>query len=243
MTQIFCTTFNLNSLTPLKIAKEVILIKICLRFLTCFLLFSFIIWTQQADELKKETPSPPDVSTINSLKKYQTDNAVGLRKRNIQNNDCDTISNTDNEEYDNFEEENSKLIYYDNKIVAVKNNSLVKYDSVEKNIVEYKHTNFSLKAKKIIDDLTLNKLIKSPLVRKHDIINDTVDAWAKKTGSEISNLSMYEDQVSLRYKPLIFGGTYPIDVPTGMPNKCNTPRNIEYNEVKTFDIDRPFSFR
>lgn len=137
------------------------------------------------------------------------------------------------------------MLYFNDKIVAIKDDAIVKYnyDSDEGNkIVEYRHTNFSLKAKKIIDDLTVNKLIRNPLVSRRDIINDTVDAWARTTNSGSLRKRLYEDRYGrVRYKPLIFGGTYPIDVPE-LPNVMNDLNNFD-NDVKTFDIDRPFSFR
>lgn len=99
-----------------------------------------------------------------------------------------------------------------------------------------------MKAKKIIDDLTLNKLIKNPLVSKRDIINDTVDAWACNSNVNLRR-RLYEDRFGrVRYKPLIFGGTYPIDVPE-LPDQSFDNKLDNYNEVKTYDIDRPYSYR
>lgn len=181
----------------------------------------------------------PDVSTIKALnKKFRAELSTGLRKRLIHRRNSDSIineySDSDNEGLN--EDDNIDLLYFSdkNKVIAVKDNTFISNE--ENKIVEYRHTNFSLKAKKIIDDLTVNKLIKNPLVSKRDIINDTVDAWAKTSRNTHFKHRLYQDRYGrVRYKPLIFGGTYPIDVPE-LPNNFDT-------HVKTFDIDRPLSFR
>lgn len=67
------------------------------------------------------------------------------------------------------------------------------------------------------------KIVKvAPHIRRKDVICDTVDAWSRGPETDLS-----------RSKPLIFGGTYPIDFPlrTNHRGTIYTP--------KTFQIDAP----
>lgn len=107
-----------------------------------------------------------------------------------------------------------------------KNFKLTKYKSLDepetKTLVKYldKASNVSISA----DDFNSNfRLLKYGQRRpKHDIIVDTVDVWAKKgTKSVFSNIkkSIFKNntqhmQKGVVFKPLVFGGTFPIDVPT-----------------------------
>lgn len=70
------------------------------------------------------------------------------------------------------------------------------------------------------------KVVKvAPHIRRKDVICDTVDAWSKDT--------VVGDNA--RYKPLVFGGTYPIDLP------LDAVRNKSVALArKTYDIDAPF---
>lgn len=75
----------------------------------------------------------------------------------------------------------------------------------------------------------------APHIRRKDVICDTVDAWCYSNSSQ--------NPKSCRYKPLVFGGTYPIDLPLRFRND---PQLTEFenasNEksiLKTYDIDVP----
>lgn len=193
-------------------------------------------------------------------------------------------------------EEKSQLICYkDNmKVITIKNDSkLTKYNTFDMKshnkgkLVKYKSLDMPQEAKTMVkyldpnskvsisaDDFNSNfKMTKFDRKKhKHDIITDTVDAWAKKGGKNVfSNIkntlfksnSMEKEVV---YKPLVFGGTFPIDVPFNkdddklIRNKHTEPIKIEdnksncvnyclvnqsspkfrkYGPPKTFDIDRP----
>lgn len=80
----------------------------------------------------------------------------------------------------------------------------------------------------------------APHIRRKDVICDTVDAWSYDS-------AMSNSFESPRYKPLIFGGTYPIDLPLrsrndhrhqtagGRGDVSFTKKNISL----TYDIDIP----
>lgn len=194
-------------------------------------------------------------------------------------------------------EEKSQLICYkdDNKIIAIKNDSkltkyntfdmkyskrgkMTKYKSLDesepKTLVKYldRHSNISISAQDFDSDFKLLKYDnKTP---KRDIICDTVDAWAKKGNkgvfSNIKNTlfkSSSTQEKEVVYKPLVFGGTFPIDCPMSgnspvgksesfpvnkaksepLVNKdvslsfaSKPPKMREYGPAKSFDIDAPF---
>lgn len=149
-------------------------------------------------------------------------------------------------------EEKSQLICYknDTKIIAIKNDSkltryntfdtkhpvppgkITKYKSLDepatKTLVKYtdKYSNVSISADDFDSDFKLTKYDqKRP---KQDIIANTVDAWAKKSGknmfSNIKNSIFKSTTVNntdkeIVFKPLVFGGTFPIDAPTGFHEK------------------------
>lgn len=69
----------------------------------------------------------------------------------------------------------------------------------------------------------------APHIRRKDVICDTVDAWSY--GQNISESS--------RYKPLIFGGTYPIDLPLRNNNRLLGDTSAKKNMSLTYDIDIP----
>lgn len=87
-------------------------------------------------------------------------------------------------------------------------------------------------------DFDEKKIVRiAPHIRRKDVICDTVDAWSivhdEKSNAETSH-----------YKPLIFGGSFPIDAPYG--SETSTESIIKRNNViiqkhisKTFDIDCP----
>lgn len=186
-------------------------------------------------------------------------------------------------------EEKSTLICYkdNNKVITMKNDSkltkyntfdmkctnkhrLVKYQSLDipnsaKTIVKYvePQNKLSISAEDFRIDYKPSKVDR----RKHcrDIITDTVDAWAKKSGKNVFlNLknslfcSSTDRNKEIVYKPLIFGGTYPIDCPTfsnkimkrsvSETTKLNSQINMkqpnisklrEYGPPRTFNIDQP----
>lgn len=191
-------------------------------------------------------------------------------------------------------EEKSQLICYkDNtKIITIKNDSkhtryntfdmryndkkgkLVKYKSLDipdastKTVVKYLEPNskVSISAEDFDSAYKLTKFDRKK--HRHDIITDTVDAWAKKGSRNVfSNIknSLFKNSTTSEkevvYKPLIFGGTYPIDCPMieTDSNKKTEPAKIkqkkisksqssvlsesskirEYGPPRTFDIDQP----
>ncbi|XP_011687970.1 PREDICTED: uncharacterized protein LOC105450057 isoform X2 [Wasmannia auropunctata] len=74
----------------------------------------------------------------------------------------------------------------------------------------------------------------APHIRRKDVICDTVDAWSyDSTGQNISESS--------RYKPLVFGGTYPIDLPLRFRNnnRLTDDASAKDNTSLTYDIDMP----
>lgn len=141
------------------------------------------------------------------------------------------------------EEKSQLICYKDdNKIITIKNDSkltkyntfdmkynkrgkMTKYKSLDESepkqtLVKYldKHSNVSISAQDFDSDFKLLKYDnKGP---RRDIICDTVDAWAKKGNRGVfSNLkhSLFKHsnapEKAVVYKPLVFGGTFPIDCP------------------------------
>lgn len=187
-------------------------------------------------------------------------------------------------EYKN--EEKSQLIYYkDNaKIVAIKNDSrLTKYNTFDikvnerrgqilkhksldetgsKTLVKYQEPlgKISISSQNFDSDFRRSKADRK--AKRHDIITDTVDAWAKKSSKNVfSNLknSIFKSGASenkVVFKPLIFGGTFPIDMPelktekavqlereakksSSKGNGGQASMIREYGPPKTFSIDQP----
>lgn len=193
-------------------------------------------------------------------------------------------------------EEKSQLICYKDKrkIIATKNDSkltkyntfdmkcgdknrLVKYKSLDipsdtKTVVKYiePRTKLSISAEDFRADYKEPKFDRRKY--RQDIIMDTVDAWARKSGKNVLlNLknslfcSSTEKEANVVYKPLIFGGTYPIDCPTlstksnrsvensisenmminNFAIKSTTVNSLskaklrEYGPPRTFNIDQP----
>ncbi|KAL3278662.1 hypothetical protein HHI36_016198, partial [Cryptolaemus montrouzieri] len=141
-----------------------------------------------------------------------------------------------------------------------KNNRLTKYRSLDspeaKTIVRYidPQSKVSIAANDFDAEFKMSKFGKHR--HKHDIIVDTVDAWSKKNGKNMftnirNSLFKSNSDKEIVYKPLIFGGTFPIDLPmkqdaktdktnTGNKSPLNmTPKVREYGPAKTFDIDQP----
>lgn len=78
------------------------------------------------------------------------------------------------------------------------------------------------------------KVVKvAPHIRRKDVICDTVDAWSREQEGHV-NAELP------RCKPLIFGGTYPIDLPYRGRN-CENVKGWN-NTPKTFQIDAPICF-
>lgn len=76
----------------------------------------------------------------------------------------------------------------------------------------------------------------APHIRRKDVICDTVDAWSYSNSSQNST-------ELCRYKPLIFGGTYPIDLPVKPTSDLRLTKfkdvPMEKSIPKTYDIDVP----
>lgn len=188
-------------------------------------------------------------------------------------------------EYKN--EEKSQLICYkDNaKIVTIKNDSrltkyntfdikvnerrgqILKYKSLDeadsKTLVKYlePQSKISISSQDFGSDFKFTKLDRKK--NKHDIITDTVDAWAKKSSKNVfSNIrnSIFKSSAPEKevvFKPLIFGGTFPIDMPelktekrisksdkgsgklSSKPSVGVASVVREYGPPKTFSIDQP----
>lgn len=175
-------------------------------------------------------------------------------------------------------EEKSQLICYkDNiKIISFKNDSrltkystfdidiadrrgkIVKYKSLDESQMKYldPHSKVSVSAQDFQSDLKFSRIERKR--NKHDIITETVDAWAKKSNksmfSNIRNTIFKNGTVTEKgvvFKPLVFGGTFPIDRPeTKLSDfereKDNSrivmnrsPKVREYGPPKTFNIDQP----
>lgn len=84
------------------------------------------------------------------------------------------------------------------------------------------------------DEKTVTRI--APQIRRKDVICDTVDAWSHSKSSR--NSTEWRG-----YKPLIFGGTYPIDLPVRSGNElCLTEfEGVPVKKLlpKTYDIDAP----
>lgn len=161
-----------------------------------------------------------------------------------------------------------------------KRGKMVKYKSLDDSepkttVVKYLDTqsNISISAQEFDSDFRRIKFEKRK--PKHDIICDTVDSWAKKNNKNMfSNIksSIFKSNSQdkeIVYKPLVFGGTYPIDAPLKIPtiitdepikieeplrqtpsvdksdlnfrnsHLYKVPRVREYGPAKSFDIDVP----
>lgn len=158
--------------------------------------------------------------------------------------------------------------YNDKKGKLVKYKSLDIPDASTKTVVKYLEPNskVSISAEDFDSAYRLTKFDRKK--HRHDIITDTVDAWAKKGGRNVfSNIknSLFKNSTTpekeVVYKPLVFGGTYPIDCPviesdSGRKNEpakteqeninksqnnisCQSPKIREYGPPRTFDIDQP----
>lgn len=149
-----------------------------------------------------------------------------------------------NENYNTFE------VKYDRK------GKLMKFKSLD--IPEFKSTTVKYidhKSKVSISAEDFNMKAKSA-----DILPGAVDVWSRKHSkgvfNNIKNSFFHKNEkVSEKviYKPLVFGGTYPIDVPIGPRVRNNsenshfngkaitysTPKLREYGPARTFDIDQP----
>lgn len=78
------------------------------------------------------------------------------------------------------------------------------------------------------------KVVKvAPHIRRKDVICDTVDVWSRRSDSSLRP----------RYRPLIFGGTFPIDAPfdTDAISERDEKLLTRKKTPKTFDIDLPTS--
>lgn len=226
-----------------------------------------------------DSSSKVESTNINS----SSNNKSKLKTRSLQNVKYNEHNSDDSEcnsssDYNTRQSYRSKHVSYNNreksqiicyrdkdKIIAIKNDStMTKFNSVERieRIKKYDKDDNKRDARDTIDfnSLRLSKYnnYKPKSKSKHDIISDTVDAWAKNHPK--SMFSNWKDslfgghhQVAERvtYKPLIFGGTYPIDAPTDLDQletfdatKAKTTERPQSHRIsKTFDIDRPIGYR
>ncbi|GJQ86246.1 hypothetical protein Trydic_g8945 [Trypoxylus dichotomus] len=209
------------------------------------------------------------------------------------------MKNNKNIEFKNEEKSQLISCKDNNKIISIKSNTkltkyntfdmkfnekrgkMVKYKSLDDaepktTVVKYLDTqsNISISAQEFDSDFRRIKFEKRK--PKHDIICDTVDSWAKKSTNKnvFSNIrsSIFKSnsqEKEVVYKPLVFGGTYPIDAPLKIPTiitdepikfdeKPKTPSSVDksdlnfksnhlykvprvrqYGPAKSFDIDVP----
>lgn len=85
---------------------------------------------------------------------------------------------------------------------------------------------------RIFDNQRLLKI--APHTRRKDVICDTVDAWSNEREENV-------DLKIRKYKPLVFGGTYPIDVPfTSRLSRDDTETRTSV--PKTFQVDEALDF-
>ncbi|KAK9872598.1 hypothetical protein WA026_018730 [Henosepilachna vigintioctopunctata] len=143
-----------------------------------------------------------------------------------------------------------------------RNKRPVKYKSLDspeaKTIVRYMdpRSRVSIAANDFDTEFKMTKFERQK--HKRDIITDTVDAWSRKNGKNMfsnirNSLFKSNSEKEIVYKPLIFGGTYPIDLPmkndgeikkavavSGSKSPSNPSQKFrEYGPAKTFDIDQP----
>lgn len=167
----------------------------------------------------------------------------------------------------------SQIICYRDreKIIAIKNaSSMTNYNvnTIERirikndnnvttsgdQIVKYKNLNeadYAVEDAKDIDFSIKHLQKPKPLFHKPDVISNTVDSWSSKNGSK-NMFCNFKDSLfrsnagsKIKYKPLIFGGTYPIDAPMNL-EEFNRLKKLDKSResrpkivTKTFDIDRP----
>lgn len=180
-----------------------------------------------------------------------------------------------------YEEKSQLICYRDNiKIISFKNDSLLtKYSTFDINVaadrrgkmVKYKsldepesktltkyldpQSKVSISAQDFGSDFKLSRIERKR--NKHDIITETVDAWAKKSNkgmfSNIRNSIFSRNGTpdkEIVFKPLVFGGTFPIDRPESINPSVRekensrvamnrSPKMREYGPPKTFNIDQP----
>lgn len=115
--------------------------------------------------------------------------------------------------------------------------SLTTFDSSSENstTVASENRNQTLKQYCNFEDKKVMRI--APHIRRKDVICDTVDAWS------YSNSSQNPSTELCQYKPLIFGGTYPIDLPIkSISDLCITKFEdvpIKKFIPKTYYIDVP----
>ena len=205
--------------------------------------------------------------------------------------ECDALLKQKNVAFKNEEKshllcykDDTKLITIKNDVKLTKSNALdVKFNEKRGKMIKYKsldysepkmlvkyldtHSNISISAQEFDSDFKKIKFDRKK--DKHDIICDTVDAWSKKNNKSVfSNIksslfkSSHSSGKEIIYKPLVFGGTFPIDAPCSdnSVSRCNLsddrvnndnnlsprkknqfkmPKMREYGPARSFDIDLP----
>lgn len=185
----------------------------------------------------------------------------------------------DNKKYFKYNKESKVTKYSTFDLKSDEKRKIIKYQSLDESIIQTKYqdtqvrykdtrSNVSLSAQEFDVNFKLSKVNKKP---KRDLITSTVDSWAKRgTKNMFSNIKnslfKHSSDKAVIFKPLIFGGTFPIDLPmsTSESDKRNLeryrgggggdenrvkdnhkllladlPQIREYGAPKTFDIDRP----
>lgn len=225
----------------------------------------------------------PTRISIENRQYTRQDSMSTKRSSSRESSDIESDSFTSQKKCEYKNEEKSHLICYkDNiKIISFKNDSrltkystfdinvsdrrgkMVKYKSLDepqsKTLVKYldPQSKVSISAQDFGTDFKFSRIERRR--NKHDIITETVDAWAKKNNkgmfSNIKN-TIFKNGTPEReivFKPLVFGGTFPIDRPESELNnrldargKENTRVMLnhsakvrEYGPPKTFNIDQP----
>lgn len=222
----------------------------------------------------------PNKYKVFPLKNRSAEEFTFVKSSSRESSDCDfehTFTNRRPKNVSYKNEEKSQLICYkdDTKIIAIKNDSkltryntfdtkhpdrqgkMTKYKSLDepetKTLVKYmdKYSNVSISAEDFDSDFKLMKYDqKRP---KHDIISNTVDAWAKKSSKNMfSNIknSIFKSGANstdkeIVFKPLVFGGTFPIDAPTGFHEKVAGRHKVKdlYDKIEKLDSCRQDDFR
>ncbi|XP_076549436.1 uncharacterized protein LOC143308255 [Osmia lignaria lignaria] len=120
----------------------------------------------------------------------------------------------------------------------VKLESISKFDSSSKNetLTVSENETQTLRQYCSFEDKKMRRV--APHIRRKDVVCDTVDVWSH------SNSSKYSTELR-RYKPLIFGGTYPIDLPVSFKTDFYSTEStdVPFKNMfsKTYDIDVPIN--
>lgn len=164
------------------------------------------------------------------------------------------------------EEKSQLICYTDNnKVITIKNDSkLTKYNTFEMNLIDKKRSklmkfksldepsqqhvkyydpdsNISISAEDFNSDYKRMKFVGRK--QRADVICDTVDSWAKKGSKNVfsslkSSIFHHKNDGNkgVVFKPLVFGGTFPIDEP-----ECLRTPPLDQRELISPEIHLPIS--